>query len=219
MAKPLSYSAISCYENCPAEYAHKYIWKTPRPDFVVNEKMQRGLDMHQELEDFINGDLDKLSEELEHFEDWLNEIKADADFYKAEMEFCFDEEWQPIDFKVNDGLVRGLKDFVFKNGDVLHVKDWKTGKRYDSHTSQQNLYGLAGLLLFPDVKEVHSSMVYLDLGEESTIKYTRAMLSSYKWVWERKVKKIREATEFLPRPSWKCRFCDFSQGNGGPCPN
>ena len=107
------------------------------------------------------------------------------------------------------------------SGDTAFVYDWKTGKAYDSHNMQKNLYGLAVLLTAkPEIEKVTGAMVYIDSNTTSNpVTYPKHMMSSYKWVWDKKIERIREEAEFKCRPSWKCGFCPYSQKADGPCPN
>ena len=114
--------------------------------------------------------------------------------------------------------IRGFMDNVY-NGDKLVVHEWKTGKEYDSHSLQRSLYGLASLLLFPEYDDVEVITVYLDQKVNRPTKFTKGQQLTYQWVWQRHINKTRPPQPYPMRPSWKCRFCNYSKNRGGKCPN
>lgn len=219
----LSYSAISTADKCPQKYYRHYVLmdRKPMPSREEAPALHRGLDAHQETEDFLLGKRDDVTIDcLKHYEGWFSTLR-DTGKCQPELEWNYDPHWKPLDFKDKEnGLIRGVTDLVMIFDDIGHVKEWKTGQMYPEHDMQRNIYGLTTLLAFPEIKEVHVDTVYFDLQENKKVVYPRNMLGSYKWLWERKCKTINALQDFPMRPSWKCRFCPYSkEHNGGTCPN
>jgi hypothetical protein len=135
-----------------------------------------------------------------------------------EKKFALTEDWESCDFDDEDAFVRGFIDLVLETPNpTLTIYEYKTGGIYPEHVSQRALYGLVGLLLYPEYADVRVIGVYFDklVNEETT--YPRSMIKEYKYMWNEKLTMIDKDDEYIPMPSFKCRFCDFSKYNGGPC--
>ena len=118
-------------------------------------------------------------------------------------------------------MIRGIDDAAIYDPEtkVAHVYDWKTGKKYPTHAEQCGLYGLAGLLKYPQAERVIVTHVYLDLRQNAETEYHRDGLVGMQWMYQRKVNRTRPPQPYPEIPSWKCKFCDFSKKRGGKCQN
>jgi len=222
MSKPLSYSGISAYEQCPSKFNRKYnlkevVAQPPTPQTAP--AMFRGTRLHAELEDLLNGKTDAVNREIAFYGDFARELKAGG--AKAEVEFCLTDDWEFQPFDSEDGLLRGVMDVehVTEGEKIGEVYDWKTGKVYESHADQRALYALVLLLKYPAITSVYSASVYLDQKKMADNTYQRDRLDGYKWVWKKRAEKTRPPQEYPMRPSWKCRVCEFSTSKGGTCTN
>jgi hypothetical protein len=89
---------------------------------------------------------------------------------------------------------------------------------YDSHRNQLELYGIMGLMKYPEVKRVETSAVYLDTGHEGMEgSLIRAMLPKTIAKWETDAVKMMSDNNFEPCPGNACRWCDYKKSRNGPC--
>lgn len=90
----------------------------------------------------------------------------------------------------------------------------------DAYEQQLELYALAALILYPDVKYVDASLWFVDSGDHVGTKqdsYTHAMVPDLKKKWELKVTPMFVDTLFAERPNKFCNWCFFRKANNGPC--
>lgn len=216
----LSYSGYTTYLGCPSAFQRKYITKEkcgPKPTRETAPGMYRGTDMHNAVEDLLLGNRNDLPKDLKDYLGFtlgLRELGA-----KPELAFAFNAQWELVDFDDPTAEIRGFLDCHLAGDPQLIVYEWKSGKRYDDHVTQRNLYGLAGLLINPSYETVRVITVYWDQGFNEETTYHRAMLATYKWMWGKNINKVKPPQPYPMRPSWKCRTCQFSKNNGGKCPN
>lgn len=216
----ISYSGLTMYEKCPRSFQLKYIIKHPEGEFVVSPAMARGSRVHQAAEDYVNSAIQKLPKELEGKQGFFDRIVA-VGTAVPELHFNLTREFDSIDFEDKEGgYIRGIMDLALPQGDLLEIKEYKTGKKYDSHADQRSLYSLAGLVLFPEAKVVRTTTVYFDLkNKDETLTVERDQLDDMKWSWSRRVNRTKPPQEYKMRPGYYCRWCNFSKAKGGPCPN
>lgn len=108
-----------------------------------------------------------------------------------------------------------------EDGDILFIRDWKTGKfnakLQAEYLEALQLYSLGGLLIFPHIKEVRASLIYTDLGVtypeqgKKPIIYTRADIPKLKALWEGRTKPMLADRAFVARPNDKCKWCAFGK--------
>ena len=221
MHRPLSYSGIGTYEKCPKKFYYKYIEKVETEPLTEETApaMFRGTRMHAELEDYLNDLQQHLGPETISQMGFASMLKKRG--AQPEVEFCFDNNWESQPFDSEEGLIRGVIDVQCIDDEDPHafVYDWKTGKIYDDHAHQRQLYALAILIQYPHVETVTSGSVYIDQNKTEIKDFNRASLTAYKWIWEKKVNKCRPPQDYPARKSWLCKFCEFGKTKGGPCAN
>jgi len=224
--RPVSYSGLNMYDTCPRSFKYKYIDKEPVKNPPTREtapKMFRGSDIHKSIEDFLKGQTNKVHAEILQHNSFITELRTKG--ATAEDEFAFDKTWSRVAFDDPIAIIRGKFDAMICKENSLVIYEWKTGKVYPEHKIQRNLYGLAGLLLYPEYKKVIVQTYYLDLdlkrkaNTSSKSEYGRNQLLSYQWLWERKINKVQPPQPYPMRPGWKCGYCDYSKNRGGKCPN
>ena len=222
MSKAVSYSRHGMYNKCPASYEWQYVLGN-KQDYNPGPAAQRGTRIHDSIEQaFLLEDPNHFDQEIpDKVRLWLMEEfncavagKCEA---RPEMQFCLDSEWNPVDFDSEDGYIRGFIDNVFVYPERVHAHEYKTGKEYDDHVHQKQLYAMVLMLLFPDVPEVVVEGIYIDQGKRVPTTYSRAHLNSMKFHWKLEIDKM-----FVPiypaRPGMHCRWCPKShKHNDGPC--
>ena len=217
----VSYSGLGSYNKCPNQFARRYVYKEPVEKGPPSPPMQRGLEIHESIEDVINGKNTKVHSEIVFYQEYVSMLAAMGAI--AEAPFNFGQGWEARPFEDVDGWgTRGFLDCHVvpkEEPDKGYVQEWKTGKAYDDHSLQRDLYGLSMFLMYPDVQTVKVDTIYLDQKDTQSTEYSRDKLVTYKWVWERKINKVQPPQKYPMRPGWWCRGCPYSTRNGGSCPN
>lgn len=167
------------------------------------------------MEDFANGVIKELPPELNHYEGFVSGLQAAGG--QAELQLAVDRGWNSVPFDSPDAWWRGVLDYILVRTPVAHVYDWKTGKEYDDHYDQKQLYALGVFCTYPEVLEVRAVHVYLDTGRNTERVYSRYEVPSLRAQWEDRAGKALNATEFFPNPNYGCRWCGYSRSKGGPC--
>ena len=215
---PYSYSQYTTHKSCGYKYKLAYIDKVPVDRGVSSPAMERGSRMHDSAEAYVLGS-DELDPELDGYKQWLFNLRENYDC-RPELQWAYLPDWTPTDFKDPDAYVRGIWDLMILPHDEaqsLDVKEYKTGKIYDDHDGQRHLYGLAGMLMFPQFKSVNVETVYFDKKKANSNTWSLSQLDEMKKVWQDRFHIMTLEASYIPNPSWTCRFCDFSKQKGGPC--
>lgn len=209
-----SYSRYSAYSQCPLKVRLTSIDKLREPSSAA---LENGTKVHAELEAYLKTpDAAVPQSAIKLYAD-VEELKARKAY--AELEVCFDDQWQPVDWFAKNAFARIKIDAMVKEDDYAWVCDFKTGRVSDGYDPQLELYALTALLMFPTVNTVDTSLLFLDAGKRlDGQQYTRTDLEMLKAKWLDRVAPMLNDTEFLPTPNQYCKWCHFRKSNGGPCP-
>lgn len=232
-----SFSRYRCYCECPYKAKLKFVDKLKEPG---SPAMDRGDAIHKMAEAYIKGHdasgkkVTKLAPELKKFDVLLKKLRKlntkDPDAIFVEGGWYFTKDWAKTTW--NDWAkcwLRVKMDVAYREGGVLHVIDWKTGKfrpeENATYMEQLELYALAALIDDETIEAVVPSLRYLDHGitypdaerSEEVIVYTRKDVAGLKKTWLKRIKAMLVDTRFNPRPNNRCRYCHFRKENGGPC--
>lgn len=211
-----SFSRLQCYEECPAKFKYKFIDKLPEPK---SDAMQRGIDIHKKCEDFLNGDAIVVDPELMRFGALFQDLREAKPM--TEEQWALTSDWKTTGWFSKGkqaAWVRVILDagVIYEDHTAL-VIDFKTGKPWGDNTDQMQLFGDVTLCRHPDLKEVETRLWYLDTGDEKVEVFKRKGLDDRLDYWEDRVEPMFGDTDFMPKPSNKCRWCAFSREKGGPC--
>ena len=217
MSGARSFTQWSMYDGCPRKFKYRYKDRIPVVQGVKSEAAIRGTRVHESIEHYFEDKRPDLDPEIhDNYFDFVEGLKDNYE-YTAELKFAINKLWEPCDYKDENCLVRGFIDLVVFPEGRLNAFEWKTGKEYDEHIHQKMLYGMVLLILYPDVKDATVTGVYLDQQMNRAVTYRREMLGTYKWMWDRRFSMMDNDEVCAPNPSFKCRWCDYSKANGGPC--
>lgn len=205
-----SLSSLGTYEQCGLKYKFRYIDKIPDKP---SEAAARGIDNHALIEGFLKGDIAMLPNVLSFYQPFLSGLKLYPIF--PEHRIGLARDWSPTGWK--EAWYRAVLDLKLVDGTGVVVYDWKTGKPYDDHYEQKEIYSIAVLQEHPEVSRVRAVHVYLDLNKHTERTYDRSDLVPRRQQWENRVAKMETDANYIPNPSWKCRYCSFSKMKGGPC--
>ena len=213
-----SYSRWSTHQKCGLKYKFAYQDKIQVDRGPPAPAMLRGTRLHDSAEAYVLGATD-LDPELEYFAKWLHGLRENYVCH-PERKWAFDVEGNICDFDAEEGFLRGVWDLLVEPESweqPLDVMEYKSGKIYDGHKHQRHLYGLAGLLHFPEAESVRVRTVYFDKQTFHEETWTRKQVSEMLEKWENWVNLMYMENTWIPNPSWSCKYCEFSRNSGGPC--
>jgi CRISPR/Cas system-associated exonuclease Cas4 (RecB family) len=207
-----SYSSLATYKSCPRKYRYAYIDRLPRGE--ASPAMQRGTTIHESVEHFLQGKRDDLPPEIAGYVDFfatLRDMEA-----VPERKWAVGRDWEETSFRDPKAMLRGVMDIELDNAESPVIYELKTGKMYDDHKEQMNLYGLIKLAT-SELESVRVINVYLDQEDMLEMTFMRAMLDDYKKQWHDKIESAENDKTYPMNPTWKCFYCQYSKSKGGPC--
>ena len=173
--------------------------------------------MHKQIEDYVNGtaSAEVLQPRLHPYIQFFDDIRHAGG--KVEVPFHIDRGWRSVAPDSPDVWIRGFIDSLAVQGAKATLYDWKSGKEYDDHYEQKEIYSLGTAAEYPQVSEVWAYHVYIDHGKNTCRVYSVDEMQPMRERWHRRFEVLETATEFHPNPNFGCRYCSFSKKVGGPC--
>ncbi|OGV89517.1 hypothetical protein A2Z41_01570 [Microgenomates group bacterium RBG_19FT_COMBO_39_10] len=108
----------------------------------------------------------------------------------------------------DDYDISGKFDLITKDEDGLHIIDFKTSKKEETNPFQLDFYQLLAESNF-DQPVKKTSFFFLKLGKKKSFKTEKKSEEIRDKVLE-KIEKIKETTDWQPRPSKLCKYCLFT---------
>ena len=216
-----SHSTLKTFETC----AYKsYIAKVKRVHEDYGPAAKRGLDIHKLAEDYVQGKLTNLPEELEKFKKEFEKIRENFLEGKVEVEgdWGFTIDWEPCEWMAPDVWARVKLDVIVQETETsARVIDHKTGRMFGneiSHAHQALTYAIASFFRFPQLEHVQTELWYLDHGEITSQAYTRDEAMVFMPTLHKRALVMTTATQFPPNPSKNsCRWCSYGKGDYPIC--
>ncbi len=135
----------------------------------------------------------------------------------------------PESFALNFLKVYAIPDYVYQSDGVLHIHDWKTGRRQDHHMDQVSVYGLwAAEKHHVPSSDIHVHIEYLKEGSVTEKRLSSADIDNTRQLIHESVAKMlnylkdRDAATNIPMPrsQWElapnaapkrnpCKWCEF----------
>ena len=218
---PLSFSRLSTFEQCPAQFDYLYVSK--RVQSTTNEAADYGDRVHKVLEAYGRGTLDTgaLTEEgsstLKQWGGVVDKITSRGGDKYFEHQMAVNRQLQPVDWFAKDVWIRSIADVLIVDGDTAYCLDYKTGKVKDNPTQLQ-LFAAMVMWHFPQVNTVKTSFVWLKFNEVTNAKYERRFLDALWRALEPRFDKVQETIDlgvFDTKPSGLCPWCPAK----GFCPD
>ena len=211
--KPISYSGLSTYTQCPRKYKFSRIDLLPDP---AGPAADRGKMIHAELEKAILNPGYIMLGELSYWQAVCSQLSDNA--CTPEIELAINAFYEPVAFSDPAAYIRGILDVFVRKGDSALIGDWKTGRIRD-YSQQIMFYQLMVLVCFPEINRVEGRIFFVDhQREQSYMSFSRNDLPVLKDHFADKIKLIHEDQHFLPTPSPLCNWCAYNKTKGGPCP-
>lgn len=216
---PLSFSRLSTFENCQAQFDYLYVSK--RVQNTSNEASDYGDRVHKTLEAYglLATDEERAEmrakatlEEKTTLEKWghiVDKILARPGEKLFEHQMSVNRQLQPVDWFAKDVWIRSIADVLVVDGDTAYCLDYKTGKVKDNPTQLQ-LFAAMVMWLYPQVNTVKTSFIWLKFDEVTNAKYERRFLDSLWRALEPRFDKVQEVIDlgvFKAKPSGLCPWC------------
>lgn len=210
---PLSFSRLSTFENCPAQFDYVYVSKRVKDQ--PNEASEYGDRVHKVLEAKGKGELDesKLSEEgkrtLAQWGDLVDMVTSKPGDKYFEHQMAVNGDLQPVDWFAKDVWIRSIADVLVVNGTTAYCLDYKTGKVKENPTQLQ-LFAAMVFWHFPEVYTVKTSFLWLKFNETTSARYERRFLSGLWAALRPRFDKVQETIDlgvFPSKPSGLCPWC------------
>tara|TARA_X000001036_G_scaffold439888_1_gene492898 strand:+ start:3046 stop:3795 length:750 start_codon:yes stop_codon:yes gene_type:complete len=216
-----SYSTLKKYEDCPYSV---YIAKVKKIVGESGPAAQRGTEIHQQAEDYVNGTLGKMPDTLHKFKDEFETLRRLYTEAKVELEgeWGFSLDWESVGWMQPNTWARIKLDALVNEDETsARVIDYKTGKKFGNeiaHGQQALLYAIATFMRYAHLEYIQTEMWYLD-KQETTIKgYTRDQAMIFMPGIHQRAIAMTTAERFDPTPSkTACRWCDYRKGEFPEC--
>jgi hypothetical protein len=210
---PLSFSRLSTFETCQAQFDYLYVSK--RVPNSSNEASEYGDRVHKLLEAKGRGvlDLDSLSAEgrstLDQWGSVVDVIMNRPGDKYFEHQMAVNADLKPVDWFADDVWLRSIADVLVVDGDTAYCLDYKTGKVKDNPTQLQ-LFAAMVFWQYPEVTKVKTSFIWLKFNETTNATYERRFLDSMWRALKPRFTKVQDTIElgvFTAKPSGLCPWC------------
>lgn len=210
---PLSFSRLSTFEQCPAQFDYLYVSK--RVANQSNEHSDYGDRVHKILEAKGKGELDEatLTDEgrstLERWGPIVDKIIGLPGDKLYEHQMAVNRNLTPVGWFDSDVWIRSIADVLVVDGETAYCLDYKTGKVKENPTQLQ-LFAAMVFWHFPQVETVKTSFVWLKFDEVTNAKYERRFLGALWSALEPRFVKVQDVINlgvFDTKPSGLCPWC------------
>ena len=218
---PYSYSKIATHKKCGAKFKYAYVDQV-KVERIPSPQMDRGTAVHKSVENFFIGGNDMLHPDIhEVYGQFFYGLRESYQCF-TEQPFAIKNDWSPCEFDSPEAWVRGFLDLkILPRGDdpgELIIYEFKTGNIYEEeHAAQRLLYGTIGLVQHSEFPHAKVITVYFDKKDMREVIYPRIMLPECKALAKHTIEMIEKDQLFIAKPSYGCRWCQFSKYNNGPC--
>jgi hypothetical protein len=204
--KSWSYSAISRYEQCALQF---YAERTKQVSSQESFALADGDRVHQLAEGFLLGRIEGVPPDLRQFEKEFKTLKSLG--AHAEEIFVLDKNWERVDgWRHTDARLRAKIDTRVDS----MVADFKTGRKYDSHEDQADLYSTIVFQAIPDLNDIDFEFWYLKNGDVSQFTFSRDQQSERLEKWQHRADILMSETEWKPTKNEYCKYCSVKKEHG-----
>ena len=206
---PLSYSRVSTFKKCPAQFEALYVDKS-----VVdhgNDATRYGNRVHKQLEMYgTTADVAELTNESIKWKSLVDKLRAHEGDKYYEFKMAIDEDCTPCGWFDDEVWFRGIADVLIVNGNKAYCADWKTGKSRYEDVAQLRVFVCLIMFHFPEVTQVRADFFWLVEDRHTKMTFDRMHL---KTIWGKLVEQfdvVQEAVDlgvFVAKPSRLCNWC------------
>jgi hypothetical protein len=201
-----SFSSMSEFEICPAQYAAKRFYCTHKDDGKA-EHLIWGNRVHKALEErLIN--LRRLPEDMKEYDRYCRAMIESCKHHNiaAELQICIDREMNLTSWFGKQAWGRAVLDVCLDYGNIVKIFDWKTGKKKDNDL-QIKIFCAFASLQYPEAEEFHAKYIWLNSGQTSGARYTRKDMPK---IWDdifSRVRTMEQAWKHEHFPERRCGLC------------
>lgn len=200
----LSYSSISNFLQCPRKFKEVNVdYRFKDSSFAIN----KGIDIHKTIEDYIKG-ISSAYPLGDYDHPVIKKLRLSYNVEKpkgyeigVEKTFAIDDTYSPCEYKDPKAILRGKIDLYVLTPTVLHVIDWKSGKRRDNKL-QATVYDVLTHHLLPNGKH-EFTFDYLKEGKDPAISITEKDKDNLVKI----IDTIQGSQEFPEKPGPLCKWC------------
>jgi len=218
LTKPRSWSlsAYKMFEACPRKYKYVKLEKRKEP---THPAAARGTAIHLKAEYFLKGEITGMPDELKAFSKELRALRKREAL--AEQKLAVDMDWKPIGFKSRAAWLRGVVDAMDKDENEIVIIDFKTGRFYEGHAEQAEIYAVMAHHHLPQFENFHTEFWYLDTNKVALPvrewEFHADQMEELTAKWHERGMKVSTAKRFPANPGGACKWCAFRSDKGGPC--
>ena len=208
----VSYTRLSMYERCPASTGFRYRDKLYGPS---SPAASRGKKIHQSIENFLTEKAITVHKEVRQWMKTFKRILKKDPF--VEEKLAVDNKWRDSTWDGGKARIIGVVDAGHLYGNKIRLHEWKTGKKYDNHADQRDMYACLAMARWPASQEVRVKSYYLDLNETEYKDYTEEDLVPIRKEFKTRIRFMANDDILAARPGWYCKWCPYSRFVKGPC--
>lgn len=220
--KSWSLSKLGTFTKCRRKFLYSYIEGRPAP---AGSAADRGVAVHAAIEAFFK-DGKSLPPEFAYWTNYFTTLRSLPNF--PELELGMRPGWVPCSFGDPTVWWRGVLDLWVLHEGKGWLFDWKTGKIYEDHDDQKELYAIASFLAHPEIDEIQAFHIYVDIKKTTHKVYQRDSLDALIAKWNAKLAPYFAALAmvaadptdahmyFSTNPGYLCAYCPYSKN---PCPH
>ena len=211
----MSFSAWEAFERCQFDFLLSRMRKVKNPNYHTPDFFLDGRKAHTHLEHVVRdgAPIDPVIVKKEVA--FVNELVQTQAAKYVEEKWGFTNGW--IVMPYGKAALRVIIDVRLDYDNEVEVIDWKTGQKRDESVEQMHLMATATFHRYPAVETVTTRLVYITKGGQSLKDHYRRDLLEMTQTWESRFAKVYKETEWRPRPSEWCRFCEHARAKGGVC--
>lgn len=214
---PYSFSKMDTYVQCPKKFQFSYIDKLPKKPQDLTPLLKGGA-VHNILELHPEPATHKLAPQYQHIVDEFLATELGQKSLKTESvreyKLGIDKELKPCKYSDKKALFRGIVDYIHTDENVLHLKDWKTGKAKElkwQNFSQLIFYAIYFFQKYPTIDKIYISYIYVEHNTHNSLLLERQYLDNYKVKMLSIIKDIETDQVFEKKPQRLCDWCDYQE--------
>jgi hypothetical protein len=176
--KKWSYSSWSLFKDVPYLLYAQEVLKIRREGGTA---AARGHEIHQHIEDYVNGTRDDCHPEAKRIVDTLRD---EGFTVYTERRYTLDADWRQVD--EHDKVFTAIMDIYAEHpSGRVKILDWKTGKKYSmKHTQQGRLYASVAKDVH-GVDECEVEFHYLDGGTPLILEMSSKLVAAANIYWHK----------------------------------
>ncbi len=221
-----SWSMLMIYRKCPFWARLKYIDRRPEPKREDDDRRDRGIALHKNMQDFIvEKEPPLLDVILTPFDGLLLDVREAKQQGLAEVSveepMYFDQNWRPQ--KERDGYwFMIIPDLHVRTPELNLTVDGKSGKKHGnevSHFGQIEFYCTCAWIHHPEHDLYNGELWYFDKKDVWPISFTVTQLEKARAKLDAEVQRMFADKIHQPRPSkMTCKYCPYNPRGTGDCP-